>query len=267
MRQAGSQAKGGDGMRQNRSQILAIRCLAAALAWCLVQQVLLVAVAQETESRIATQAPGTAATTKSGAADDRRSPALTGVRRPLYRLRTSDVLEIHFTFAPEFDQTVTVQPDGFIPLKGLQEVYARDMTSQTLQETLRQGYAGIMHDPEIRVVLKDFDRPYFIAGGQVTHPGKYDLREDLTVTESVALAGGFNDQAKHSQVLLFRHVSDDIIESRVLNLKHMLNSKNLTEDVYLKPGDFIFVPQNGISKIRRYLPASNLSLYSTPTQF
>ena len=35
-------------------------------------------------------------------------------------------------------------------------------------------------------------------------PGKYDLRSDLTVTEAVAIAGGFTDKSKHSQVVLFR---------------------------------------------------------------
>jgi polysaccharide export outer membrane protein len=124
-----------------------------------------------------------------------------------------------------------------------------------------------MHDPEVNVVLKDFETPFFLAGGQVSHPGKYELRADTTVSEAVAIAGGFNEQAKHSQVVLFRRVSDDLVESHVLNLKHMLDTKNLAEDLHLKPGDLIFVPQNSISKIRRYLPTSSLSMYSSPTQF
>jgi len=47
----------------------------------------------------------------------------------------------------------------------------------------------------------------------------------------------------------------------------MLNSRQLREDMHLRSGDLLFVPQNLISKIRQFLPASNLSLYSTPTQF
>ena len=141
------------------------------------------------------------------------------------------------------------------------------MTVPELQEAIRKAYAATMHDPEVTLVLKDFDPPFFLAGGQVNHPGKYELRADLTVTEGVAIAGGFNDQARHSQVVLFRQVSDDLVESRVLNVKQMLKSRNLEEDIHLKPGDLIYVPQNTISKIRRYLPTSNLSLYSSPTQF
>jgi polysaccharide biosynthesis/export protein len=254
-------------MRRNRAITRVIRYAAAALAWCLVQHILVMAAAQEVGSRTAVQIPGPAETTKSGTADDKWSPALTGVRRPLYRLRISDSMEIHFTFTPEFDQTVTVQPDGFLALRGLPQLYVERMTVPQVEESVQRAYSAIMRDPEVSIVLKDFDRPYFIASGQVGHPGKYELREDLTVTEGVALAGGFNEMARHSQVVLFRRVSDDVMESHVLDIKHMLNSKSLTEDIYLKPGDFIFVPQNSISKIRRYLPASSFSLYSTPTQF
>jgi protein involved in polysaccharide export with SLBB domain len=237
-----------------------------ALACCVLQQVLVVAAAQQ-QSGASVPSSSTAGTTKSGKADGTRSPALTGERRPLYRLGKSDVLEISFTFTPEFDQTVSVQPDGFIALKGVPELYAERMTVPELRDAIRQAYSATMHDPQVSVILKDFDKPYFIATGQVARPGKYELRADTTVTEGVAIAGGFTDRAKHSQVVLFRRVSGELVESRLLNVKHMLRSRNLVEDVHLRPGDLIFVPQNAISKIRRYLPASNLSLYSTPTQF
>jgi polysaccharide export outer membrane protein len=177
------------------------------------------------------------------------------------------VLQINFTFAPEFDQTVSVQPDGFITLKGLDELYAEGTTVAQLRQAVRQAYAGMLHDPEITIVLKDFDKPYFIAAGEVAHPGRYELRADTTVTEAVAMAGGFTGQAKHSQIVLFRRVSDDLVESRLLNVKSMLKSRNLNEDMHLKPSDMVFVPQNMISKLRHFLPTSSLNLYLNPAQF
>jgi protein involved in polysaccharide export with SLBB domain len=87
------------------------------------------------------------------------------------------------------------------------------------------------------------------------------------VTDGVAIAGGFTEQAKHSQVVLFRRVSGEQVETRLLDVKQMLKSRNLGEDIYLKPGDMLFVPQNTISKIRRYLPTSNFGTYVNPGQF
>src|SRR6266852_1904835 len=238
-----------------------------AFAGCVVQPAVVVSVAQDQRQRVAKQDVGPAEATKPGVADGAVSPALTGARRPLYRLRTSDVLGISFTFAPEFDQTVNVLPDGFITLKGLEDQYAEGMTLPELRERVRGAYAIMLHDPEVTIVLKEFDKPYFIATGQVTRPGKYELRSDITVTEAVAIAGGFTGQAKHSQVVLFRRVSEERIEARLLDVKQMLKSRSLEEDVHLKPGDLLFVPQNMISKIRRYLPAQSFGMYWNPAQF
>jgi polysaccharide biosynthesis/export protein len=237
------------------------------LLCCIGQQKLVVAAIQEQQSETTVEPAKTAETTKSGAAGGERSPALTGVRRPLYRLRTSDVLEIDFAFSPQMDQAVTVQPDGFIPLKGVEPVYAQGATLPELQQAIVQAYAGVLHDPVTTVVLKDFDKPFFIAAGELGHPGKYELRSDTTVTAAVAIAGGFTPRSKHSQVVLFRRISDDTVESHLLNVKKMLKTGSLAEDVHLRPGDLLFVPQNAVSKVRQFLPASVLSLYASPTEF
>jgi protein involved in polysaccharide export with SLBB domain len=71
----------------------------------------------------------------------------------------------------------------------------------------------------------------------------------MTIAEAIAVAGGFSQQALHSQVVLFRRISPEIAESHVIDVKKMLNSRNLQEDMHLRPGDFIFVPQSHISKI------------------
>ena len=88
-----------------------------------------------------------------------------------------------------------------------------------LTETVKTAYARTLHNPVITIGLKDFEKPYFIASGQVEKPGKYDLRSDLTVTEAVAIAGGFNDKAKHSQVVLFRPVPGGGYEAKIAKCK------------------------------------------------
>ncbi|HXR16478.1 MAG TPA: polysaccharide biosynthesis/export family protein [Terriglobales bacterium] len=242
-----------------------------ALIFCLIQQGLLAA-AQEQQPRAVAEQIGSAASMKSGAAggpgtSKSTSPALTGVRRPLYRLCKSDVVTISFTFSPEFDQTVSVQPDGYVTLTGVKQLPAEGVTVPELQEAIGEAYAGVLHDPEVTIILKDFDKPYFIVGGEVNHPAKYELRSDTRVTEAVAIAGGLTPRAKHSQVVLFRRVSDDLVESHLLDVKTMLKSRTSAEDIHLRSGDFLFVPQNLISKIKQYLPTSSMSMYASPTQF
>lgn len=213
-----------------------------------------------------------AGVTSSGVADGTRlesktGPALTGVRRPQYRLRKSDVVEIRFTFSPEFDQTVAIMPDGFVALKNVGDLVAEGLTLAELRDSVRSAYSTLLRDPEVSVLLKDFERPFFIAGGQVGRPGKYELRSPTTVTEAVAIAGGFTEASKHSQVVLFRRILAGVVEAHVLNLKSMLASRNLEEDIQLQPGDMLYVPQNRISKIKKFLPVASLSTFFTPAQF
>jgi polysaccharide export outer membrane protein len=118
-------------------------------------------------------------------------------RSPRYQLRKGDSFDLDFALSPEFNQTVAAQPDGYVTLKGVGSILVEGQTVPELTETLKTVYAKILHDPVITVALKDFDKPYFIAAGQVAKPRKYDLRGPLTVTEAVAIAGGFNDSAKH----------------------------------------------------------------------
>lgn len=192
---------------------------------------------------------------------------LGGDRRPLYRLRSSDVVELTFTVAPEFNQTLIVQPDGYVMLKDAGTVEARGLTLPEFAATIEKAYTGYLHDPQAAVTLKDFERPFFIVGGEVGKPGKYELRSDTTVAEAVEIAGGFTQQAKHSQVVLFRRVNDETLETRLLNMKKMLGQRSLSEDAHLRPGDMIFVPQNALSKIARFVSRPSVSMYMNSSQF
>lgn len=206
------------------------------------------------------QAAHTAASTNTPA------PALQQ-RNPRYQLRSGDSFDIEFTFSPEMNQTATVQPDGYITAKFIGSVKAEGLTIPELIDALKTAYAKILHDPVITIVLKDFEKPYFIAAGQVGRPGKYDLRSDITVTEAVAIAGGFSDKAKHSQVVLFRPAANQMFEARIINAKQLLASRDLSEDMHLRPGDMLYVPQNSISKIERFMKAANVGMYFNPLGF
>jgi protein involved in polysaccharide export with SLBB domain len=107
---------------------------------------------------------------------------------------------------------------------------------------------SILHDPVIYVDPKDFEKHYFLVGGQVEKPGKIEWRGDVTLTETTTMAVGFTDAAKHSGVLPFRRVSDQWTQAKIINAKKMLKSRDLQEDPLLQPGDMLFVPKNSISR-------------------
>ena len=188
-------------------------------------------------------------------------------RNPRYRLRAGDSFDVDFALSPEFNQTVAVQPDGFVTLKGVGTILVQGETIPELTETLKAAYTKILHDPIIAIALRDFEKPYFIAAGQVARPGKYDLRSALTITEALALAGGFSEKAKSSQVVLFRPAPSGIFEPKVFNIKKLLASRNLSEDVPLLPGDMLYVPQSVFSRLRPFMPTASMGAYYNPAKF
>jgi len=190
-------------------------------------------------------------------------PAL-GSANPRYQLRIGDTLDIAFRFTPEYNQSVVIQPDGFINLMDLPDLHVAGKTTPEIIRILQKAYAPILHNPAVIVQLKDFEKPYFVAGGELGRPGKYDLRGDTTVLQAISIAGGFNEKSKHSQVLLFRRVSDEWTEVKKLDLKRMLATADLREDLHLRPGDMVYVPKNALSKIQHYIPTSGMGLYYNP---
>ena len=161
---------------------------------------------------------------------------------------------------------MTVQPDGFISLEGAGDVYVEGLTVRELVEAVKKGYAGILHDPIIDVDLIDFQKPFFTVLGEVGKPGQYTLRNDITVTQAIAVAGGFTPAAK-TQVFLYRAVSANWAEVRELKLKDLLNGKKSSEDLHLKTGDMIFVPEKFIARFKKYVPYSFNVTPPYPTTF
>jgi polysaccharide biosynthesis/export protein len=219
-----------------------------------------------------------AAEDSSASADGHATPPATGTPTPSspssgparqfqqrdsrYKIQPSDSFDITFDLTPEFNQAgVAVQPDGFVTLHGVGDIKVQGQTVPQFTETLRKVYSKILNEPAISVVLKDFQRPYFIADGQVGHPGKYELRGDTTLTEAIAMAGGFLDTAKHSQVVLYRRVDDNWTSAQLIDVKKMEADRNLREDPFLHPGDMLFVPKNTLSKIKPFIPSTGVGAY------
>jgi len=189
-------------------------------------------------------------------------------RFPRYTLRPGDSFDLNFQFSPEFNQTLVVQPDGFISLKEVGDAHVSGLTLPQVQELVEKKYSSILNKPVVSVTPKDLEKSYFIAMGQVARPGKYELRGPITVTEAIAIAGGLApDRGKDSQVVLFRREGNMLAQGQVIDVKKLLKHRDLREDVYLHPGDLVYVPQNTWSKIHQMIPTPGVGMSVIPGTF
>jgi polysaccharide biosynthesis/export protein len=185
-------------------------------------------------------------------------------RRPEYTLHVGDVIGLDYRYTPEFNQTVTVQPDGYINLNIVGNIRVTGLTIEALHDQIIDRASRRLNNPELNITLKQFEQPYIVVAGEVDRPGKIDLRDNTTALQAIMLAGGFKDSAKDTQVLLFRRINADTAEVRKLNLHNVKKQADLERDTELEPGDMLLVTRNKLEHFSHFMKASNLGVYFNP---
>src|ERR1041385_5671531 len=197
-------------------------------------------------------------------AQDLRPPRLATVTENRYRLQPGDVIDVQYRYTPEFNQTVTVQPDGYVSLEIGGDLKVAGLTVEETRQTILKKASMRLQNPVANVILKEFQKPYFVVAGEVATPGKIEMRERVTAIQAIMLAGGMKETAKSSQVVVFRKINSDIAEVKVLNLKSIRRTSDLENDLTLQAGDMVFVPRDKISKIERFMRVASIAAFMTP---
>jgi polysaccharide biosynthesis/export protein len=192
------------------------------------------------------------------------APRLTTVTEERYRLQPGDVFEVQFRYSPEFNQTVTVQPDGYVSLEMGGDLKVAGLTIEQTRAAILKRASTRLQDPVAAIVLKEFQKPYFVIAGEVSLPGKIEMRERVTALQAIMLAGGMKEGARSSQVVVFRRINSDTAEVKLLNLKDIRRTSDLENDLTLQPGDMVYVPRDRISKLERFMKLANVAAFMAP---
>jgi len=182
-------------------------------------------------------------------------------QRPQYRLQPGDTLELQYHYTPELNQTAIVLPDGYLNLNLVGNVKVGDLTVQEAHDLIVKKASERLNDPDLNLILRDFQRPYVVVAGEVPKPGRIDMRENTTAMQAILLAGGFADTAQSGQVLLFRRINSDMAEVKVLHLTNLNKTSKLEHDMELQQGDMLLVPRNKVAKVSKYMKLLNIGTY------
>jgi polysaccharide biosynthesis/export protein len=175
---------------------------------------------------------------------------------PAYRISAGDKLNIRFFSNPELNETeMLVRPDGYINPQLINEIRAAGRTVSELKTELERAYNEILLSPLITVSVVDLVPARIFVGGQVTKPGKYELREAQTVVQAVFLAGGFTNDARRTMVIHARPNASGDWDIRVSNVLKIIEGKSLEKDIDLRDGDYVFVPNSRISQMTKAVEA------------
>lgn len=187
---------------------------------------------------------------------------------PEYTLHPGDQLDIVVSSAPELSRTLTVGPDGRVVMPMTQPIMAAGQTFQQVQAQLSAQLGTQLRDPRITVTPRAYAPEQIYVGGQVGQPGTYTIPGRIGALEGILMAGGMRPTAKARKVAVLRRSPNGGMMMRTVNIRNgLLNIREYDDNMQLRRGDIIFVPQTTIAEIgswsqsfRRTLPLDfNLS--------
>jgi polysaccharide export outer membrane protein len=167
---------------------------------------------------------------------------------PQYRLYPGDELDVVVPSAPELNKTVTVQPDGRIMLPLVAPQMAAGRSAGELQQALSAAYSSQLLRPDVTVVVRAQPIKVFV-GGEVSKAGVYDMPGDMDALRAIVEAGGFQDTAKRSQVVIIRRSRDGRPMMRTVNLDKPFRDAGHADLVPLRRFDIVYVPKTGLAEI------------------
>ncbi|MEW6442110.1 MAG: polysaccharide biosynthesis/export family protein [bacterium] len=158
-----------------------------------------------------------------------------------YVIGPEDVLEISVWQNQDLSRTVTVRPDGKISLPLVNDIQAAGLTPEELKARIRAGLKPYTEDPHVAVIVQQINSWRYYIQGEVRTPGVYPIRTHTTISQAVAMAGGFTEFAKKSKIQVYRKWKgfSEVIE---VDFDEVLSDQAAERDIYLKPGDTIVVP-------------------------
>ena len=157
-----------------------------------------------------------------------------------YTIGPEDILDITVWNNAGLSRTVPVRPDGKISLPLLDDVQAAGITPKQLKADLARRLAKYIASPEVSVIVREIHSRKVAVVGEVRKPGRYDVGSRASVLDAIALAGGFNDFARRSKMVILRVEGSTVTRIPCDYDKVVANAQ--LETFLLQPGDTLIVP-------------------------
>jgi polysaccharide export outer membrane protein len=169
------------------------------------------------------------------------------------RLGPGDIIEVKFTYAPQFSEALTVRPDGKIQLQLVGDVVADGKTPDALREELMGLCKPYLQHPELAVITRKLYQARVYVGGEVKAPGQIDMPGRMTPLEAIMAAGGFDMRtANVKNVIIIRHKNGQRYGC-VLDCRNALEGKEEKPLFTLEPYDIVYVPRTAIIQVDQWI--------------
>jgi polysaccharide export outer membrane protein len=162
-----------------------------------------------------------------------------GCRADHYVIGPGDILHISVWQDASLERIDTVRPDGMISFPLINEIQASGQSPMQLQKSIADKLRQYMNDPEVSVVVQEVHSFAVSVLGEVKTPGRYELKNQATVLDVLAQAGGLSEFASPSKIVILR--DENGTKHRIL-FDYNTAVYGDEPPFYVHPGDIISVP-------------------------
>ena len=162
-----------------------------------------------------------------------------------YIIGPGDTLQVFVWRNPELSVTVPVKPDGKISTPLVEDMVAVGKSSPQLARDMEAVLSEYVRQPKVNIIVTTAASAFSLVKvvGQVAHPQALPYREGMTVLDAVLEVGGLGQFASGNRSRIVRMVNgkETVIHVKLADL---VNSGDVHENIPLKPGDVLVVPQS-----------------------
>lgn len=163
-----------------------------------------------------------------------------------YVIGPGDTLGIFVYRAPELSIELPVRPDGRISMPLVPDIQAAGRTPTQLSDDISRRLREYIREPNVSVIVKSFVGPsasLVRVIGEAAQPISIPYREGMTLLDVLIASRGLTRYAAGDRARLVRRGPNgsEVIPVR---LSALLRDGDIGQDVPMRPGDTIVIPQS-----------------------
>ena len=172
-------------------------------------------------------------------------PAAAATVSPDYQIGPGDNLQIYVWQNPDLSVTVPVRQDGRVSTPLVEDMLAAGKTASQLARDIEKVLSEYVRSPKVNVfVLNAVSALSQVkVTGQVKTPEALPYHEGMTVLDAVLAVGGLTDFAAGNRARVVRTV-DGKQQDIKIRLDRLLEKGDMSQNIALRPGDVLLIPQS-----------------------
>jgi len=163
-----------------------------------------------------------------------------------FLLGPEDVLEVNVWRNQDLSRLVVVRPDGMISMPLIGDVQASDLTANQLAARIADRLREFKENPSVSVSVKEVNSYNIYVLGEVSKPGKYQVKSHTSILQAIALAGGFTLFASKNKLQVVRNSANGDGKPHEIRIPvrydDLLSGGGGPGNFILKSGDIVVVP-------------------------